>query len=152
MSHLDLLDRFRELVPSWPWSDFPKPPDCVLELVEAVVCLRDLIAEFSETGNQDILNHARTNQKLIADANSRLGKFGFYKDRKRTIRKTRKQLQPTIDLLNAQMTLLNAAYPPQPTFAERMKVAAIDFSAAQRHHFYITTRDLIIKTDAGTSY
>lgn len=149
MSDFSTLDCFRELVPSWPWKDFPKPPACVLELVDAIGSLRDLIAVFADTGNLATLQHARINQAQIADAFSRLGKFGFYKDRKRTIRRTRKDLKPIIDLLEAQMALLNAAYPPTLPHSPRSKMPALvgdEFSATAGYAI------ASIKNAAGTSY
>ncbi len=143
------LDCLRKLVPSWPWNDFPKPPACVLELVDAIGTMQDLIARFAETGDHTILDRARNTQALMNKADNQLGKSGFYKDRKRTIRKTRKGLRATIDLLNAQMKLLDAAYPPeQKTYRRFPTKTTYDQFAAD----WDAAKAASLKNAAGTSY
>lgn len=138
--HPDILDRFRELVPSWPWATFPTPPRMICEVSDAVTWCGNYVSLFAERQQPESLAEARSWHRVMIDRVMLLKSVGYHKDRKRAIKRALKELVPRIDFLNAQMTLLNAAYPAQWTqspdpgtshfmVATRYAIASIKYTA-----------------------
>lgn len=155
------VERFGSLVPSWPWKSFPLPPRDALEAAWGLHCLEINIEAFTALSKNYFLQAARRQQAEVTDSLSILEKRGFHKDRKRAMKAALRELHQRLDFLNAQMTLLNAAYPPERSaFGERMQQAARDFEAAKLNGIHFAdaasyssmAASMQIKNTAGTSY
>lgn len=111
-------DDFDRLVPSWPWSEFPKAPSALYGLIDGIIAVEQQLLLFANPSSGDVSSAHRANAVKLSHLHLRNRETLFIEyiarahgSRKRIARQAVRELKAVVDFLNAQAALISAAYP-----------------------------------------